>query len=232
MARPSVVSLTPPDGVRRRDVRSGQHRRLPARRVGCRRRLTCATHSATRPARWRTPPRSTAARPPSSRSRVPLHAASLSQRRARARARRARSARSRGRRTPHVARRHRARDDRASAVASRVVNSLYANLGVHPRQSRSRRRCSRARDRTSDRGSATARSRRRRSCDWAAPTSHASSSSGTRASSTRTARCRAASTRAAPTPCPEHDSHGEFIYLAAEYWRHTHDRAVADRDVA
>ena len=30
-------------------------------------------------------------------------------------------------------------------------------------------------------------------------------------------------------PVPEHDSHGEFIYLAAEYWRHTHDRAVAER---
>jgi hypothetical protein len=30
-------------------------------------------------------------------------------------------------------------------------------------------------------------------------------------------------------PVPEHDSHGEFIYLAAEYWRHTHDRALADR---
>jgi len=30
-------------------------------------------------------------------------------------------------------------------------------------------------------------------------------------------------------PVPEHDSNGEFIYLAAEYWRHTHDRAIADR---
>ena len=30
-------------------------------------------------------------------------------------------------------------------------------------------------------------------------------------------------------PVPEHDSHGEFIYLAAEYWRHTHDRELADR---
>jgi hypothetical protein len=30
-------------------------------------------------------------------------------------------------------------------------------------------------------------------------------------------------------PVPEHDSHGEFIYLAAEYWRHTRDRAVIDR---
>jgi hypothetical protein len=30
-------------------------------------------------------------------------------------------------------------------------------------------------------------------------------------------------------PVPEHDSNGEFIYLAAEYWRHTRDRAVADR---
>jgi len=30
-------------------------------------------------------------------------------------------------------------------------------------------------------------------------------------------------------PVPEHDSHGEFIYLAAEYWRHTHDQAVAER---
>ena len=30
-------------------------------------------------------------------------------------------------------------------------------------------------------------------------------------------------------PVPEHDSNGEFIYLAAEYWRHTRDRVVADR---
>jgi len=30
-------------------------------------------------------------------------------------------------------------------------------------------------------------------------------------------------------PVPEHDSNGEFIYLAAEYWRHTHDRALTDR---
>ena len=30
-------------------------------------------------------------------------------------------------------------------------------------------------------------------------------------------------------PTPEHDSHGEFIYLAAEYWRHTHDRELAER---
>ena len=30
-------------------------------------------------------------------------------------------------------------------------------------------------------------------------------------------------------PVPEHDSHGEFIYLAAEYWRHTHDRELAER---
>jgi len=30
-------------------------------------------------------------------------------------------------------------------------------------------------------------------------------------------------------PVPEYDSNGEFIYLAAEYWRHTHDRAVAER---
>jgi hypothetical protein len=30
-------------------------------------------------------------------------------------------------------------------------------------------------------------------------------------------------------PVPEHDSHGQFIYLIAEYYRHTHDRAfVAD----
>ena len=30
-------------------------------------------------------------------------------------------------------------------------------------------------------------------------------------------------------PVPEHDSHGEFIYLAAEHWRHTHDRELAER---
>jgi hypothetical protein len=36
------------------------------------------------------------------------------------------------------------------------------------------------------------------------------------------------STRGAPDPVPEHDSHGQFIYLVAEYYRHTHDRAVAE----
>lgn len=30
-------------------------------------------------------------------------------------------------------------------------------------------------------------------------------------------------------PVPEHDSHGEFIYLVAEYFRHTGDRALAER---
>jgi hypothetical protein len=30
-------------------------------------------------------------------------------------------------------------------------------------------------------------------------------------------------------PVPEHDSHGEFIYLAAEYFRHTSDRATIER---
>ncbi|HEV7768761.1 MAG TPA: hypothetical protein VGQ76_27460 [Thermoanaerobaculia bacterium] len=36
------------------------------------------------------------------------------------------------------------------------------------------------------------------------------------------------STAGAPDPVPEHDSHGQFIYLVAEYYRHTHDRAVAE----
>jgi hypothetical protein len=30
-------------------------------------------------------------------------------------------------------------------------------------------------------------------------------------------------------PAPEHDAHGAFIYLVAEYWRYTGDREVADR---
>jgi hypothetical protein len=30
-------------------------------------------------------------------------------------------------------------------------------------------------------------------------------------------------------PVPENDSHGELIYLIAEYYRHTHDRALVDR---
>jgi hypothetical protein len=30
-------------------------------------------------------------------------------------------------------------------------------------------------------------------------------------------------------PVPEHDSHGQFIYLVAEYYRHTNDRALVDR---
>lgn len=29
-------------------------------------------------------------------------------------------------------------------------------------------------------------------------------------------------------PVPEHDSHGQFIYLIADYYRHTHDRALLD----
>ncbi len=29
-------------------------------------------------------------------------------------------------------------------------------------------------------------------------------------------------------PVPEHDSHGQFIYLVAEYYRHTRDRALAE----
>jgi Bacterial alpha-L-rhamnosidase 6 hairpin glycosidase domain len=36
------------------------------------------------------------------------------------------------------------------------------------------------------------------------------------------------STSGAPDPVPEHDSHGQFIYLVAEYYRHTRDRAVAE----
>ena len=30
-------------------------------------------------------------------------------------------------------------------------------------------------------------------------------------------------------PVPEHDSHGQFLYLVAEYYRHTHDRALVER---
>ncbi|MDP9190171.1 MAG: coagulation factor 5/8 type domain-containing protein [Acidobacteriota bacterium] len=36
------------------------------------------------------------------------------------------------------------------------------------------------------------------------------------------------STSGAPDPVPEHDSHGQFIYLVAEYYRHTRDRATAE----
>jgi hypothetical protein len=36
------------------------------------------------------------------------------------------------------------------------------------------------------------------------------------------------STKGAPDPVPEHDSHGQFIYLVAEYYRHTKDRAAAE----
>jgi hypothetical protein len=36
------------------------------------------------------------------------------------------------------------------------------------------------------------------------------------------------STKGAPDPVPEHDSHGQFIFLVAEYYRHTKDRAVAE----
>lgn len=36
------------------------------------------------------------------------------------------------------------------------------------------------------------------------------------------------STRGAPDPVPEHDSHGQFIDLVAEYYRHTKDRTVAE----
>ncbi len=36
------------------------------------------------------------------------------------------------------------------------------------------------------------------------------------------------STSGAPDPVPEHDSHGQFIFLVAEYYRHTRDRAEAE----
>ncbi|MFL6248539.1 MAG: coagulation factor 5/8 type domain-containing protein, partial [Thermoanaerobaculia bacterium] len=36
------------------------------------------------------------------------------------------------------------------------------------------------------------------------------------------------STSGAPDPVPEHDSHGQFIYLVAEYYRHTRDRAFLE----
>jgi hypothetical protein len=36
------------------------------------------------------------------------------------------------------------------------------------------------------------------------------------------------STSGAPDPVPEHDSHGQFIFLVAEYYRHTKDRAFAE----
>jgi hypothetical protein len=36
------------------------------------------------------------------------------------------------------------------------------------------------------------------------------------------------STSGAPDPVPEHDSHGQFVYLVAEYYRHTGDRAEAE----
>src|SRR6185436_17211520 len=34
---------------------------------------------------------------------------------------------------------------------------------------------------------------------------------------------------AGANPVPEHDSHGQFLYLVAEYYRHTGDRALFDR---
>ena len=30
-------------------------------------------------------------------------------------------------------------------------------------------------------------------------------------------------------PVPENDSHGEFLFLVAEYWRYTHDRATVEK---
>ncbi len=33
-------------------------------------------------------------------------------------------------------------------------------------------------------------------------------------------------------PVPENDSHGEFIFLVAEYWRYTHDRATVEKRLA
>lgn len=37
------------------------------------------------------------------------------------------------------------------------------------------------------------------------------------------------STSGAPDPVPEHDSPGQFIYLVAEYYRHTQDRALLEQ---
>ncbi|HEU4887428.1 MAG TPA: hypothetical protein VFV49_06045 [Thermoanaerobaculia bacterium] len=39
------------------------------------------------------------------------------------------------------------------------------------------------------------------------------------------------STSGAPDPVPEHDSHGQFIYLVAEYYRHTRDRVFIEEEL-
>ena len=53
-------------------------------------------------------------------------------------------------------------------------------------------------------------------------------SAGSRRTSSTTARCRAASTARGADPVPENDSNGELIFLAAEVFRYTGDRALLE----
>ncbi len=95
------------------------------------------------------------------------------------------------------------------------------------------RRSSPARAPTRARGSATARSPRRR-CSQMGFTEEVRElpRAGTRRTSCRTARIPCCVDRRGADPVPEHDSNGEFIYAVAEYYRFTRDVGFVARDVA
>ena len=217
-------------------LRRGRHRRrLPARRTACRRARRCTT---------------TRSRAPRGRSRFALEL--------RARSRRARwTSSSRSSRTAAAPAAPRASptaparwvEDRttqsrcrggtgdALAATSRIELPESARrrprargaARLHPGQPRRRRPSSPARARTSAPGSATARSPARRCCGSATPRSCATSSTGSRRTSTPNGKVPCCVDQRGADPVPEHDASGEFIYLVAEYYRYTGDRALAER---
>ena len=213
---------TPPDRLRRRDLRGRPADRLPrARRVA-----RGARRSAIRSASRRARSTSTCASTPGATREVALVAVPFHEPHLRA-------ARAPGRRASRPALRRRPRRE-----WTRQLDRVELELPPAARRSSRRSRTTLGyilinRDGPAlQPGLAHLRAlvdpRRRADLRGAAPDGHharrsASSCAGTRGISRPTARSRAASTARGADPTPEHDSNGEFIYALGEYYRYTRD---------
>ena len=114
----------------------------------------------------------------------------------------------------------------AQASARHAAHRRSAHILDQPRRPRDPARLARLRALVDPRrradlgGAAAARPR---------ATSRASSSTGSRRTSIADGKVPCCVDRRGADPVPEHDSHGEFIYLVAEYYRYTGDDRAASR---
>jgi hypothetical protein len=105
--------------------------------------------------------------------------------------------------------------------ARRAYPDTLATAIGHVLINRDGPRCSRGRGATPARGSATARSWRRRCCASDASRKPSSSSAGMPRSSATTASCPCVVDANGPDWLVEHDSHGELVFAVAECFRFT-----------